>query len=209
MSYKALILDFGGVLLNIDYDAPIKAFAALGIANFGSHFQQASQSDFMDRFEKGECTNEEFRNHLRTYSKKELTDQQIDEAWNCILKDLPEDRMKLLEQLSKKYALFLLSNTNRIHIKSFENSMAKHYGENYFQNLFDRIYFSSSIGMRKPDLEIFEFVLKENNLNPEQVCFIDDSIQHVLAAKITGINSFHLDLKSDSLVELLKRNEII
>lgn len=209
MSYKALILDFGGVLLNIDYDAPIKAFAALGIENFGSHFHQASQSDFMDKFEKGECSNEAFRNHLRLFSNHDLTDQQIDDAWNSILKDMPEDRMRLLEILSKKYSLFLLSNTNKIHIKSFEQTMEDHYGENYFQNLFHQIYFSSSIGMRKPDLEIFEYVLNENDLDPNQVCFIDDSIQHIQAAKQLGIPSFHLDLKTDNLLELLKRNQII
>lgn len=209
MSYKALILDFGGVLLNIDYDAPIKAFARLGIENFGNHFQQASQTSFMDKFEKGECSNDEFRNHIRSYSEHILTDQQIDDAWNSILKDMPLERMQLLEKLSKKYPLFLLSNTNRIHVKSFEQTMNEKYGENYFQSLFKKIYFSSSIGMRKPDSEIFEFVLLENELKPSNVYFIDDSIQHVLAAEKVGINALHLDLKKDNLNDLLRRNLLI
>ncbi len=208
MKYKALVLDFGGVLLNIDYNAPVKAFNALGIENFDTHFHQAQQSHFMDDFEKGQLSNEAFRNHLRSFSSQQLTDEQIDFAWNSILLDMPPDRMNLLEILSKKYELFLLSNTNKIHIASFEKTMEEQYGKNHFQSFFKKIYFSSSIGMRKPDINIFEFVLNENGFSPNEVCFIDDSIQHVQAAQLIGINAFHLDLKKDNLKDLLIRNQI-
>lgn len=208
-NYKAIILDFGGVLLNIDYEAPIREFKKLGIDKFQQLFAQASQSNLFDDFEKGIISNELFRSELKKISGKNISDEQIDSAWNSILLDFPERKMKLLEELKKKYKLFLLSNTNKIHVENFEKEMNEKYGKNHFQSHFEKIYFSSSIGMRKPDVEIFDFVLKENDLPPEETIFIDDSIQHISGAQKAGIVAFHLDLKKEDLIDLLKRENLI
>jgi putative hydrolase of the HAD superfamily len=206
---KALILDFGGVLLNIDYEAPIREFKKLGIENFRELFTQASQSDLFDEFEKGKISNEKFLEEMKILSGKNISHEEIEHAWNSILLDFPEEKMKLLEKLKHGYNLFLLSNTNEIHIRHFENAMNEKFGENYFHSHFEKIYFSSRMGMRKPDTEIFEFVLKENGLVAEETIFIDDSIQHVMGAKKTGINALHLDLKKENLQDLLKREKFI
>ncbi len=209
MKKKNLILDFGGVLLNIDYEAPIREFKKLGIEKFQELFTQASQSNLFDEFEKGKISNEKFISEIRTLSGKNISRQEIEFAWNSILLDFPEDKMRLIEKLKGKFNLFLLSNTNEIHILEFEKSMKEKFGENHFQSHFDKIYFSSRMGMRKPDTEIFEFVLKENSLVAAETIFIDDSIQHVAGAKKTGINAFHLDLKKENLQDLLKRENLI
>jgi len=206
---KNLILDFGGVLLKIDYDAPVREFKKLGIESFQQVFSQASQSSLMDDFEKGNVTAEEFRNQIRTILGKEISNKEIDFAWNSVLSYFPEEKMKLLKILKERYNLFLLSNTNEIHIYEFENSMNKEFGLNHFHSHFHKIYYSSRMGMRKPDAEIFEFVLSENNLNANETVFIDDSIQHILGARNAGINALHLDLKKEDLLDLLKREKLI
>jgi FMN phosphatase YigB (HAD superfamily) len=206
---KNLILDFGGVLLKIDYDAPVREFRKLGIENFQQLFAQASQSTLMDDFEKGNITEEEFRNEIRKILGKEISNEEINFAWNSVLSYFPEEKMKLLNLLKVKYNLFLLSNTNEIHIKEFEKSISEKYGSNYFHSQFEKIYFSSRMGMRKPDGEIFEFVLKENNLKPAETIFVDDSIQHILGASKLGINALHLDLKKEDLKDLLIREKLI
>jgi FMN phosphatase YigB (HAD superfamily) len=207
---KFLILDLGGVLLNIDYHAPIRAFKKLGIEHFESLFTQAKQSELFDLFEKGKISNNEFRQQIRNISGiTSMTDAEIDMAWNSILLDFPTEKMKLLNELKKKYRLFLLSNTNNIHIPSFENSMEKVFGKNHFHSHFEKVFYSSQIGMRKPDAEIFEYVIRLQNLERDKTIFIDDSIQHVEGAKSCGIKSFHLDLKKEDLADLLQREKII
>ena len=207
---KFLILDLGGVLLNIDYQAPIREFKKLGIEHFETLFTQAKQSELFDLFEKGKISNDEFRKKIREISgQTKISDNEIDGAWNSILLDFPPEKMKLLNELKNNYRLFLLSNTNNIHIPSFENSMEKVYGKNHFHSHFEKIFYSSQIGMRKPDTEIFEFVINSQSLERDKTIFIDDSIQHVLGARSCGIKSFHLDLKKEDLSELLAREKII
>ena len=206
---KNLLLDFGGVLLKIDYDAPVREFRKLGIENFQHIFAQAAQSSLMDDFEKGTITEEDFRNEIRKILGKEISNEEINFAWNSVLSYFPEEKMKLLKFLKEKYNLYLLSNTNEIHIKEFENSMSKAFGLNHFHSHFHKVYYSSRMGMRKPNSEIFEFVLKENNLNAHETVFIDDSIQHISGAQKVGIMAFHLDLKKEDLPDLMRREKLI
>jgi glucose-1-phosphatase len=209
MKKKAIILDFGGVLLNVDYEAPVKAFATLGFKDFKSIYAKEGQTDFVDEFEKGKISPSRFRDDLRKISGLNSSDQEIDAAWNSILRDFPADRMRMLEELKKKYRIFILSNTNEIHVSSFEKMLDDVYGKNHFQDQFEKVYYSSSVGMRKPDKEIFDFVLFDTDLEKEDVVFIDDSIQHVEGALKVGIDALHLDLKKEKIGELLKRGGLI
>ena len=61
-----------------------------------------------------------------------------------------------------------------------------------FYNLFDKVYYSHEIGVRKPHSESFRLVLDENNLKEKEVLFIDDSPQHIEGAKELGIHTYHL-----------------
>lgn len=206
---KNLILDFGGVLLKIDYDAPVREFSKIGIDEFQKIFAQAAQSSLMDEFEKGNISPDSFREEIRKISGKNLTKQQIDFAWNSVLSYFPSEKMELLSRLQKKYDLYLLSNTNEIHILEFEKTMNEAFGLNHFHSHFRKVYFSSRMGMRKPDKEIFEYIVKENRMNPDETVFIDDSIQHVRGALNAGLKAFHLDLKKEDLSDLLIREKLI
>lgn len=187
---KNIIFDLGGVILNIDYHRPVAEFERLGARDFDEAFSQEKQAPFFNKFERGEITPAEFRKALREYLPEKVADSEIDEAWNSILGGLPSPRIVVLKMLKTMgYRLFLLSNTNSIHIRAFSQYLDNTYGKGLFKELFEKVYFSSQVGMRKPTKKIFEHVLKENDLNPEETLFIDDSEQHIEGAKKVGLKT--------------------
>ena len=203
-NYKNIIFDLGGVILNIDYSLTEKAFSKLGISDFKTLFSQAQQTQLFDNYEKGFLTSNNFRTELKKYLQKNISDAEIDSAWNAILLDLPKERIDLLKKLKTTHRTFLLSNTNDIHIETFNQYLQKEFAMPDLSSLFEKEYLSYKIGMRKPDEEIFELVLEENNLIANETLFIDDSIQHVEAAKKLGINAYWLDVKKESILEIFR-----
>ena len=188
---KNIIFDLGGVILNIDYDQTANAFKKIGINNFDDIYSQAKQGQVFDKLETGELTPDEFREYMKEIVPS-LQLSAIDKAWNAMLLDLPAARIDLLKKLKKKYRLFLLSNTNEIHIKCFRKIIESSYGENIFDAIFEHQYYSSDIGMRKPNAQCFQYVLEKNGIEPSETLFIDDSIQHVEGARKLKINTYHL-----------------
>jgi putative hydrolase of the HAD superfamily len=134
-----------------------------------------------------------------------MNDETIDRAWNSLLLDFPDDRKHFLYELAKKYRLFLLSNTNEIHIRCFENILKRDHGKNFLPEVFEKTYYSSRLGMRKPDTEIFDFVLKDNGLDPHETIFIDDTERHVKGGQVAGISSYWLDVVNSDVIQLVKK----
>lgn len=193
---KAIIFDLGGVILNIDYQKTIDEFKKLGLDNFETCFSQASQSKIFDDFETGQISPQQFINGLLPYLKEGTSPNKVVQAWNAIVLDQPKEKIELLKTLKKTYPLFLLSNTNALHVPVVRRRWAEVTPEpmEYF---FDKIYFSHEIHLRKPNEEIFRFVCDEQKLNPEQVLFIDDSIQHIVGAQKFGLQTIHLTSPDD------------
>lgn len=198
---KNIIFDLGGVILNIDYNILVKSFKSLGIENFDELFSQAHQSKLFDQYEKGQISSAEFRERIRTLCNKNLSEGQIDTAWNSMLLDLPGERLKLLQQFKKTHRTFLLSNTNEIHMIAINRYLQRTYGIPDLSDCFEKMYLSYKVGMRKPDAEIFERVLSENKLEPVETLFIEDSIQHIEAAKKLGIQTHWLQ-KGEAITNL-------
>ena len=205
-NYKNIIFDLGGVILNIDYSLTEKAFSKLGIGDFKTLFSQAQQTQLFDNYEKGFISSDNFRTELKKYLQKNISDAEIDIAWNSILLDLPKERIDLLKKIKTTHRTFLLSNTNDIHIETFNSYLKNEFELPDLSSFFEKMYLSYEIGMRKPDAEIFELVLRENNLKPKETLFIDDSIQHVEAAKKLGIEAYWLDVKKETILEVLGGN---
>ena len=197
---KNIIFDFGGVILNIDYQASINAFKELGIKNFEILFSQANQSNIFDKLETGNIKPQEFREEIRILSGLKLADEAIDKAWNKMLLDIPKERIEFLIKLKSKYNIYLLSNTNAIHYDIYINEIYKA-GYKSFDDIFNKAYFSHKVGMRKPNKDIYEFLLNEEKLIPEETLFIDDSAQNLQPAIDLGINTY-LMKKDDELGKL-------
>jgi epoxide hydrolase-like predicted phosphatase len=193
MAVKNIILDFGGVLLNIDYQLTEKAFIDLGCKNFHAMYSQAQQSDLFNSFETGKITEQTFIKEVKTIAGlQERTDDEIKQAWDAMLIDFPKKNYDLLKELKKKYHVFLLSNTNETHINAFEKLIKQTCPLPEFIGLFEKVYYSCRMHLRKPNVECFLEVLKESNLNPEETIFIDDSAQHLEGAKEAGITAYWL-----------------
>jgi glucose-1-phosphatase len=187
---KNIIFDLGGVLLNINYHLTSQAFKELGIKNFDELYSQAKQSSLFVDFERGQISPDDFRSNLRSIIN--VQPFELDKAWNAMLLDFPEDRIKVLQKLSENYRLFLLSNTNEIHIKWYSDYLFKTFGFRDLSHLMEKEYYSYKVGLSKPDPSIFELVLKENDLAVSETLYIDDSIQHIEAAQKLGLDAIHL-----------------
>ena len=187
---KSIIFDLGAVLLNISYQKTIEEFDKLGIKNSSTFYSKKLQTNIFNLLETGEISESDFIKEIQRHCT-EATDTQILYAWNAMILDLPLHRVELLKQLKKDFNLYLLSNTNSIHITEFENKIgSKQYKE--FYQLFDKVYYSHKIGHRKPNAEAFQLIIEENNLIAEEILFIDDSPQHIEGAKKLGIKTYHL-----------------
>ena len=187
---KNIIFDLGGVILNIDYHLTIQAFQELGVPNFQELYTQANQNNVFDDFETGKIPSHAFLSYMKAQSKMNISSDQIMEAWNAMLLDLPKKRLEQLKILKSNFNLFLLSNTNEIHVEAFKKIISTNFGSYWFEDVFDQVYFSNEIGLRKPNKEIFDFVLEKNRLKKSETIFFDDSIQHIEGAEKAGIHSF-------------------
>lgn len=192
-----IIFDLGNVILNIDYQSTIKAFEKIGIENASILYSKSSQTKIFDQLETGKITKENFILEIQKIIPN-ASKSEIINAWNAIIKDLPNSRIDILKNLKDKFSIFLLSNTNSIHIDYILKKIGKNkYDE--FYNLFDKVYYSHEVKLRKPDPNIFKLVINENNLKIKNTFFIDDSIQHINSAKKLGLQTYHLNNSMESL----------
>ncbi|MBA3681117.1 MAG: HAD family phosphatase [Bacteroidetes bacterium] len=200
---KNIIFDLGGVIINLDTNKTISEFNKLSYMPFEAIYTQASQDALFDNFDKGLISTKEFFTEIRKQIRYEGPENELLNAWNAMLLDVPEKRLDVLVKMKQNYNTFLLSNTCEPHIAAFEHDLYQHHGVKNFNDYFDEVYYSCRMGMRKPNKEIFEFVLKQNDLKPEETVFIDDSIQHVKGAGECGISAFLLP-KGEEIGSFLK-----
>lgn len=189
---EAIIFDLGGVILDIDYQKTIDAFELLGFKNFRDQYSKMKQSGLFDALETGQINEDEFLIRVKNEIPS-ADDFQIIKAWNALLKDFSPSRIEVLKALNPHVRLFLLSNTNEIHVKAFSESLKIQVGISSLDDLFEGVYLSHKIGMRKPDQAPFLHILNKHDLKPDNVLFIDDSPQHVATAKSLGLHTIHLE----------------
>lgn len=184
---KNIVLDYGNVIFMIDFVKLKKAFNQLGIADVDNVFGHHGQSALFDDFDKGKIDPAQFRDGIRQITgNAALLDEEIDAAWNSLLIGVPEGNHELLIELKNKYRTFLLSNNNAIHYAYCMDAINQKYGVPDNEGFFEKTYYSHLVGMRKPDAEIFELLMNEQQLDPSETLFIDDSPQHLATAKQLG-----------------------
>ena len=204
---KNIILDLGGVIINIDYQLTIKAFTQLGVANAELFYSKQQQVTLFDLLETGKIPPNEFRNQIRKLTNTNLSDEQIDSAWNAMLLDFPPQRIAILSQLKTKYKTFLLSNTNEIHYKTYTQLLQREFGEKDLSAYFHKEYYSHITHIRKPDPEAFKIIIHEQNILPEETLFVDDSEQHITTADTLGFQT-HL-LKNETLETYISKSKFL
>ncbi len=189
---KNIIFDLGNVLLNLDFDASIKAFHELGLDKKVLDNQQAYSDPVFYDLEVGNIPPEEFRKRVRkVLNNPEATDQQIDDAWYAMILDIPAHRVKLLQELGKNFNIYLFSNTNNIHISRLHKAFLEQHGIE-FPALFVKDYYSHEINARKPDLESYQKVIQLAGINPEETLFVDDLEKNISGAQKAGLKTYWL-----------------
>ncbi len=198
---NTIIFDFGDIFINLDKKATVDGLKNLGLSQWNEDLDQLNF-----QFEKGLIKRYDFLSGIQ----KHIPNAAIEEilvAWNAVLLDFPLYRLEFLQMLSKKYRLFLLSNTDSIHIEKFEHKTGSAFYTNFYQ-CFEKVYFSFEMGMRKPDYEIYLSLLKEHNLQPEKTLFVDDKKENTDAAEALGLKVWNLQVGQEDVVDLLNKNII-
>ena len=187
---RNLIIDLGGVLVNLTRNRCVEAFEGLGMTNVRELISNTyRQKDLFERLEMGTISVRRFHEEIRERSGRALTDEQIDAAWIAMLGDLPENKLRLLLKLRERYATFLLSNTNEIHWNWVEERFFSYQGLSA-RDFFRKIYLSYELHMQKPDPCIFTYVLNDASLLPEETMLIDDASVNCRAAEELGMRSY-------------------
>ena len=182
-----IIFDLGGVLFKLDTDKTFQEFENHGITT--KTFENSE--DLFLRFETGKISPKDYLLQVNNICNSSLSMEEFKYCWNAMIGEYPEKNRQLLEKLSKKFNLYVLSNTNEIHVEYFIPIA------NWREGLFKKIYFSNEIGYRKPDLDCYKFVLNDAAIDATRTLFIDDRVDNIAGAAEVGINTIRLSKQED------------
>lgn len=194
---KNIIFDFGDIFINLDKTATPREMSKFGFTKMTPQIEEIAQS-----YEKGLMSSKDFISKMSSIFPN-ATNNELLYAWNAILLDFPEYRLEFLEALVRenKYRLFLLSNTNEIHIDEVIRKIGAE-KFNRFKNCFEQFYLSHEIHFRKPNADIYEFVLNTNNLIAAETFFIDDTKENTDTAEKLGIKCWNLQVGKEDIINL-------
>ncbi|MCP2027575.1 putative hydrolase of the HAD superfamily [Flavobacterium sp. HSC-32F16] len=194
-----IIFDFGDIFINLNKQGTISGLQKLGLKEWNSDLDRLNLL-----FETGDISYDNFVDGFQ----KQLPNASVEEilkAWNAVLADFPSYRLDFLKELSKKYRLFLLSNTDSIHIGTFEKTVGVPFYTDFY-NCFEKVHFSFEIGKRKPNASSYQHLIDEHNLVPEQTLFVDDKKENTDAAAALGLHVWNLQVGKEDVVNLFDKN---
>jgi len=186
---NTIIFDLGGVIIDLSIEKTVTAFSRLTGTSPLDIQQAYASTPFFKAYERGEVDDHAFRDSIRKLFSVQASDAEIDHCWNAMLVDLPVHSLTMLENLKKHFNVFALSNTNTIHMKYVHEIMLQ---GKILDSWFHKAYYSHQLGMRKPELQIYQHVLEQNRLIPEQTIFLDDNLDNLKAANSLYIQTRHI-----------------
>lgn len=193
--------------MNVNTQTTLEAFAKLSGLNTEEVLSKFINEPAFSLYEKGQISDVQFRELVLNVFNLKIADKDINEAWNAMIFDIPAHRLDWLSSLNENYNVYILSNTNNVHIDYVHEELKSNHGLSDFSTLVKEVYYSHEVAMRKPDEEIFRWVLDKNNLLPEQTIFLDDNAENIIEAKRIGITSLLVNNPED-VPELLKNEGI-
>jgi len=193
-----IIFDFGDIFINLNKDAMQNAFHTLELEEWNEDMKILNK-----KFEVGKISETEFLSGMQKHVPNASL-EVIKANWNTILMDFPLYRLEFLQMLSEKYRLFLLSNTDSIHIEHFQETVGESFYSDFYR-CFEKVYFSFELGIRKPDEEIFHYIVKKHELSPKRTLFVDDKKENTDAASKLGIQVWNLQVGQEDVVDLFDK----
>lgn len=198
---NTIIFDFGDVFINLEKEASIEEFKKLGLHGLNEDLLVHN-----DLFEKGKISELQF---IETFLKyiQNADILEVRKAWNATIGDFPLYRLEFLQLLSSKYRLFLLTNTDTIHIDCFEHKVGISFYSDFY-SCFEKVYYSHEMGMRKPDPEIFATLIRKHDLSPKRTLFIDDKKDNTDVAELLGLHVWNLQVGKEDVVDLFEQKHL-
>ncbi len=197
---KAIVFDLGGVLLDLDFQKTFHAMSEVLQMEFSPENISDETNNLLADYEKGKVRTETLIWHLQRLNKEVIVPEPsaMIMAWNAMLVGFKQSKLDILKQLKMDYRLYLLSNTNELHLKRIDQILLEQYHIQDFEGaFFDKAYYSHLIGMRKPDPEIYHFVTQDIGISPEKILFIDDNAANISAAEQYGWQTILYDVNTD------------
>lgn len=189
---KNIVFDLGNVLLDLNLDKTETAFRELLQEEFETAYLKYESNRLFERLEVGRISPFEFIKGMRSATEFPITDDEVIDGWNALLGDMPQSRIDFLKELGQNYNIYLLSNTNAIHMMWLDEYLQEHYEMSIqdFTKLFKKHYFSFQVQMRKPDVDIYEHVIQDSGIDPAVSLFIDDREDNIRTAKACGFQTY-------------------
>lgn len=199
---RNIIFDMGNVIIDIDPPRTALMLSEMSGLSVDEIRGRIRQADLFHRYEGGFINDDEFRDICREILEKNLSDEQLNAAWHALLDELLPERLALLQSLSSRYNLYLLSNTNNIHLSEIDRRCRLLMGVPY-ATLFEKMFLSFELNLMKPTLALYEHVLTDSGVKPEETVFLDDVAENLTPAQSLGIYTIQVQ-RPTTILEYLK-----
>ncbi|MFT4737730.1 MAG: HAD superfamily hydrolase (TIGR01509 family) [Cyclobacteriaceae bacterium] len=190
--FDHLIFDLGQVIVDLSADRVIDGF---------SQYYQKPKEDLQKLivgmpelylYETGEMSDSDFIASVNALFGSSVPDAVFRSIWNSMLVAIPTNKLDLLTMLSRTHKTYILSNTNQMHQDRFDEMVRTVLPDKAMSDMVHFPYYSHQIGLRKPELAAYSFILDKHNLNPSKVVFFDDKIENIHSAEAVGISGIHV-----------------
>lgn len=198
---NTIIFDFGDIFINLDFEAMQKALKSLGLKEWTEELDKLNY-----KFEKGNIKEDAFLKGIQSHIPNASL-EEIKNAWSKVLLDFPLYRLEFLHKLSHNYRLFLLSNTDSIHVEQFEQIVGESFSRDFYQ-CFEKVYFSFEIGQRKPEPDAFNYIINKHELSPKRTLFVDDRKDNTDVAESLGFQVWNLKVGEEDVVDMFDKKII-
>ncbi len=198
----AIIFDFGNVFIDLDYPRVIRRFSEVAKKNEKQIEELVVTDPILQELEVGAVEPAKFRWKVNNLLGTSLMDDEFDDIWNSMLKKVPADRMKLLDQIGEKHQTYILSNSNVIHEIAFDEMILEATGKESLRDFVQKVYFSHEIGLRKPNIACYQHVIEDIDNYASRMLFLDDRLDNVEAAREAGMKAVQVLNPDQQLKEI-------
>ncbi|MCC8375389.1 MULTISPECIES: glucose-1-phosphatase [Photorhabdus] len=181
------IFDMGNVIIEIDFKRVLAVWSNLSGTPLATLTKSFSMGETFEKHERGQITDLEFADTLCQEMNISLSFEQFAAGWHAIFINIRPEVIQIMKKLREAgHRVVVLSNTNRLHLDYWPHNYPE------IAASADYLYLSQDLAMRKPEPDIFKYVLETEGFSPDQAVFFDDVLENVEAARALGINSIHV-----------------
>lgn len=197
---RNLLFDLGNVIVDIDIDGAMSRLR--GLFHVEAKHEQVEKA-LLD-YECGRISTDIFINTMLSQSERRYQAIDVIEAWNSMLVGIPSYRLEMLERLRTNYNVYLLSNTNALHLEWIHRYTRKvHHVESFEKQYFDHAFYSHLVGDRKPNASLFKFIIEDAYMTPALTLYMDDVQENLDVAGKLGFETY-LVKPGEEIAEYLK-----